>query len=196
MQNELHCILRFDSVRYIMDLSAKLCQPIIDWEPILQSISELQPLVGFDQHNEHHCYDVWEHTVQCVLHTPEDPVLRLAALLHDIGKPQCFHLDEHGVGHSYGHARVSADLARAILTRLDCDSETIDRVWLLIDRHDMQIEPQYKYVRRAMLRLGKDVFWQLVKLKRADNLAQAPAYHHRQAYYDELEAIAKTVELR
>ena len=59
----------------------------------------------------------------------------------------------------------------------------------------MQIQPEYKYVRRAMLRLGEAAFWQLVTLKRADNLAQAPAYHHRQAYYDTLEAIAKSVML-
>ena len=78
-------------------------------------------------------------------------------------------------------------MARDILTGLGCDSATVDRVWLLIDRHDMQIELQYKYVRRAMLRLGEAVFWQLVKLKRADNLAQAPAFHCRQAYYDQLE---------
>lgn len=165
----------------------------IDRDLILRLVPELEPLVGFDQHNAHHCFDVWEHTIQCVLHTPEDPVLRLAALFHDIGKPRCFHLDENGVGHSYGHARVSADMAREILSRLGCDADTMDRIWLLIDRHDMQIELQYKYVRRAMLRLGEDAFWQLVKLKRADNLAQAPAYHHRQGYYDELEAIARTV---
>ena len=176
-------------------LAEILCQPSVDFEAILDLIPELRPLVGFDQHNEHHCYDVWEHTVQCVLHTPRDPVLRLTALFHDIGKPRCFRLDEHGVGHSYGHARVSADMAREILTRLGFAPEVMDRIWLLIDRHDMQIELQYKYVRRAMLRLGEDAFWQLVRLKRADNLAQAPAYHHRQAYYDELEAIAKTVIL-
>jgi len=176
-------------------LISELCKQNIDRDVILHLIPELQPLAGFDQHNEHHCYDVWEHTVQCVLHTPVDPILRLAALFHDIGKPRCFHLDENGVGHSYGHARVSADMARDILTGLGCDSATVDRVWLLIDRHDMQIELQYKYVRRAMLRLGADAFWQLVKLKRADNLAQAPAYHHRQAYYDQLETIADTVVL-
>jgi len=178
-----------------MELSLELCSSNIDWANILAAIPELQPMVGFDQHNAHHCYDVWAHTVQCVLHTPEDPVLRVAALFHDIGKPRCFRLDEHGVGHSYGHARVSADLARDILPRFGFDEAVIDRVWLLIDRHDMQIELQYKYVRRAMLRLGEEAFWQLVKLKRADNLAQAPAYHHRQAYYDELEAIAATVVL-
>ena len=178
-----------------MDLASELCKPQIDWDWILAQIPELRPLVGFDQHNEHHCFDVWNHTVQCVLLTPEDPVLRLAALFHDIGKPRCFHLDEHGVGHSYGHARVSADLAREILGRFGLEEERIDRVWLLIDRHDMQIEPQYKYVRRAMLRLGEEAFRQLLQLKRADNLAQSPAYHHRQSYYDELETIAKTVAL-
>jgi len=176
-------------------LISELCKQTIDRDAILRLIPELQPLVNFDQHNEHHCYDVWEHTVQCVLHTPEEPVLRLAALFHDIGKPQCFHLDENGVGHSYGHARVSADMARTILSRFCVDDETAERIWLLIDRHDMQIELQYKYVRRAMLRLGEDAFWQLIRLKRADNLAQAPAFHHRQQYYDELERIAQTVTI-
>ena len=172
-----------------------LCQPNPDPDAILTLVPELLPLVGFDQHNEHHCYDVWIHTLETVRHTPFDPVLRLAALFHDIGKPQCFRLDENGVGHSYGHARVSADLARAILTRHEYEAPVIDRVWILIDRHDMQIEPQYKYVRRAILRLTPEIFWQLVQLKRADNLAQSPAYHHRQAYYNELEAIAETVVL-
>ena len=176
-------------------LPEELCKQNIDFDLILQHIPELQPTVGFDQHNEHHCYDVWDHTKQCVLHTPADPTLRIAALFHDIGKPQCFRLDENGVGHSYGHARVSADQARSILSGQQLDADIIDRIWLLIDRHDMQIELQYKYVRRAMLRLGEDAFWQLVQLKRADNLAQAPAFHHRQAYYDELERIAKTVIL-
>lgn len=170
-----------------------ICSSNIHPEQLLQIVPELLPTVGFDQHNEHHCFDVWEHTIQCVLHTPPDPVLRLAALFHDIGKPQCFHLDAQGIGHSYGHARVSADLSKEILSRLGCDLPTMDRVWLLIDRHDMQIELQYKYVRRAMLRLGEDAFWQLVQLKRADNLAQSPAWHHRQQYYDELEQIAHSV---
>lgn len=176
-----------------------LIEELCNYEPdpnlILKLIPELRPLVGFDQHNIHHCYDVWTHTLECVRQTPRDPVLQLAALFHDIGKPRCFHLDENGVGHSFGHARAGADMAREILTKLAFAQELIDRVWLLIDRHDMQIELQYKYVRRAMLRLGEETFWQLIQLKRADNLAQAPAYHNRQAYYDELEAIAKTVVL-
>ena len=179
----------------MFSLSQELCKQNIDFDHILASIPQLLPLVGFDQHNEHHCFDIWEHTVQCVLHTPRDPIVRTAALFHDIGKPQCFRLDEHGVGHSYGHARVGADLAREILERLGWDTPSIDRIWLLIDRHDMQIELQYKYVRRAMLRLGEDAFRQLIQLKRADNLAQAPQYHHRQTYYDSLEEIAKTVVL-
>ena len=172
-----------------------LCSTPDIYRSLPEQIPELKPMVDFDQHNVHHCFDVWEHTVQCIAHTPSDPVLRLAALFHDIGKPQCFHLDEQGVGHCYGHARVSADMAKEILSRYCFDSDLIDRVWLLIDRHDMQIELQYKYVRRAMLRLGEAAFWQLVLLKRADNLAQSPAYHHRQDYYDKLEAIAKTIAL-
>jgi len=176
-------------------LITALCQSEIQSDLLLNLVPELLPTVGFDQHNFHHCYDVWTHILETVRHTPNDPILRLAALFHDIGKPQCFRLDEAGVGHSYGHARVSADLSREILTRLGFPDDWIARVWILIDRHDMQIELHPKYVRRALLRLTPEVFWQLVQLKRADNLAQAPAYHHRQAYYDALAAIAQSVVL-
>ena len=64
---------------------------------------ELLPMVGFGQRNRHHCYDVWEHTLHALDAVPGDVVLRCAMLLHDVGKPACFTLDEKGVGHFYGH---------------------------------------------------------------------------------------------
>ena len=81
---------------------------------------ELLPMVGFDQRNRHHCYDVWEHTLRALAASPEDLVLRCAMLLHDVGKPDSFTLDEQGVGHFYGHPAVSRELADRMLRRLKC----------------------------------------------------------------------------
>ncbi|MFR1232283.1 MAG: hypothetical protein ACLSCQ_00885 [Evtepia gabavorous] len=65
-------------------------------------IPELLPMVGFAHRNAHHCYDVWTHTAVAVDHAPRLP-LRLAMLLHDMGKPDTFSLGEDGQGHFYGH---------------------------------------------------------------------------------------------
>ena len=62
-------------------------------------IPELRPMFGFEQHNPHHDRDVWLHTAAVVEHIPPEPVLRWAALLHDVGKPPCFSLGPDGVGH-------------------------------------------------------------------------------------------------
>ena len=76
-----------------------------------QVIPELAPCVGFAQRNPHHRYDVYTHSVRTLEAVSPTPVLRLAALLHDVGKPSSFTLDAQGVGHFYGHPKISAHLA-------------------------------------------------------------------------------------
>ncbi len=156
-------------------------------------IPELLPMQGFDQHNVHHVYTVLEHTAVAVGSTPPEPVLRLAALLHDIGKPSCFALDENGVGHFYGHAKASTAIAEPILKRLRLDNTTQKQVLELVQWHDWLIEETEKAVKRALNKLTPDGFFRLLHLKRADNLAQSPAYHGRQHYYDRLAQMAQTI---
>ena len=87
--------------------------------PILtQVIPELTPCIGFDQRNPHHIYDIYTHIAHVVAAVPPTLTLRWAALLHDIGKPAVFSLDDKGCGHFYGHAPVSADIADTVLQRL------------------------------------------------------------------------------
>ena len=81
-------------------------------------IPELRPMFGFEQHNPHHDQDVWLHTAAVVEHIPPEPVLRWAALLHDVGKPPCFTRDAAGVGHFYAHADNSAEGGRGFRRRL------------------------------------------------------------------------------
>ena len=87
-------------------------------ETVCQIVPELTPAVGFDQKNPHHCYDVYTHSVKALGRVRPEPALRLAALLHDVGKPACFSLDDQGVGHFYGHEGESARLAEQAVARL------------------------------------------------------------------------------
>ena len=77
-------------------------------------LPQVEPMFGFEQLSRYHVYDVWEHCVRsCGLIEP-DPVLRLAALVHDVGKPSCFFTDDEGIGHFYGHPEAGEPLARQI----------------------------------------------------------------------------------
>ncbi len=152
-------------------------------------LPEILPCVGFDQHNRHHCYDVWGHTAHAVAAAPPDPVLRWAMLLHDLGKPQCFTMDEQGMGHFHGHHRPSAEMAEAVCRRLRFDKATAQRICMLVRYHDRPIPLTEKAIRRAMNQLGVEGLRQLCAVKQADNLAQHPDYRGRQREIDAGEAI-------
>ena len=102
-------------------------------------LPEILPCVGFDQHNCHHCYDVWGHTAHAVAAAPPEPVLRWVMLLHDLGKPQCFTLDAQGVGHFYGHHRPGAEIAEAVCRRLRFDTAAARQICTLVRYHDRPI---------------------------------------------------------
>ena len=141
---------------------------------------EILPMVDFDQRNIHHCYDVWRHSLAALMETPPIPVLRCAALLHDIGKPSTFTIDTQGTGHFYGHAKASAALADAMLRRLKFPNEFRERTVRLVEWHDRDIPRTGKGIRRALRALGEEDLRLLLALKRGDNLAQDPAYWSRQ----------------
>ena len=152
-------------------------------------LPEILPCVGFDQHNRHHCYDVWGHTAHAVAVAPSDPVLRWAMLLHDLGKPSCFTLDDRGVGHFHGHHRPSAEMAETVCRRLRFDRAAAQQICMLVRYHDRPIPLTERAIRRAMNQLGVEGLRQLCAVKRADNLAQHPDYRGRQREINEGEAI-------
>ncbi len=150
---------------------------------------EVTAMVGFDQCNHHHCYDVWEHTIHAVAATPPEAELRCAALLHDVGKPDTFTLDADGVGHFRGHSARGEVLADGMLRRIKCAADFRETVVELVAWHDRDIPRTDKAVRRALGKLGQRQLRRLIALKRADNLAQSPAYFSRQRELDRGEAI-------
>lgn len=138
-----------------------------------QFIPELKPCIGFDQKSKYHIYDVWEHSIHTVRQIQPKPILRLAALFHDIGKPSTFSLDEEGYGHFYGHQKRGAEITRPILKRLKFDNETIQTVTTLVEFHDVTVTDSLKVVRKWLNKLGEERFRQLLLLNRADTLSHA-----------------------
>lgn len=136
---------------------------------------------GFDkmmetpQNHPHHMYHVGEHTLKALLEVPPEKVLRLAVLFHDIGKPETISVDEKGIHHFYGHAAVSEEMSRRILRELRYDNDTISAVTRLVKYHDYgnDMTPDMRLVRRAINKIGEDIYPLLLQVKRADILAQS-----------------------
>ncbi len=155
---------------------------------------QLGPLVTLEQHNPWHCWGGWEHTIHAVEVSPADATLRLTMLLHDIGKPACKSTDEQGIDHFYGHPAVSAKLAGEMLRALKFDNKTRERVVLLVERHDAQLPPRSQEIRRWLNRLGPETFFQLLEVKRADNMGLAlEKVNDRLAELDEIQAKAEQI---
>ena len=136
-------------------------------------LPELDAAFATGQHNPHHRYSVGEHLMQCLLHTRADRSLRIAALLHDIGKPPVRTTDEEGIDHFYGHVEESERMALDILKRLKFDNDTIDKVQKYVRYHDYKPEPDARSVRRAVNKIGEAYFPQVLEIRRADALAQS-----------------------
>lgn len=142
-------------------------------------IPEILPCVGFRQHSRYHCYDVWEHTARSVAAAPKDPTLRWTMLLHDLGKPDTFTMDENGAGHFYGHYRESVKKAETIMERLRFDNRSRKLIATLVERHDSELPLNERSVRRNLSRYGEEVLRYLLDVKRSDNLAQSPEFRGR-----------------
>jgi len=138
---------------------------------ITQTIPALSPLVGFDQRSPYHDADIYTHTCRTVAACPYDLTLRLAALFHDVGKPATFTVDEHGIGHFYGHAPISESIAEEALAALRLDKATTRAVLPLIRQHHLELKADRRFVRRWLSRLGEDTLRRLCDLRTADAAA-------------------------
>lgn len=143
-----------------------------------------------EQHNPHHCYTVGEHMLHSMLAVSSNRYLRLTMLLHDIAKPEKKKTDEQGIDHFHGHQEASEEMAKVILRRLKFDNETIRIVSRLIGFHDYRFPAERRSVRRAVWKVGEDLFPMLLQVKEADTMAQS--LYERE---EKLEWIAKVEKL-
>ncbi len=143
-------------------------------DKIFSMIPELNDCKGFDQNSKYHIYDVYEHTLHVVDNVPKKIELRLAALFHDIGKPEVFFKDEKGIGHFYGHHKVSTQIFRKFALEFGLDQQTRFIVNELIYHHDGRLSTKRGKIKALIHELGPENIRLLFALKRADNLAQNP----------------------
>lgn len=157
-------------------------------------LPELVAMKGFDQHTPYHIYDVWEHTAWVVQRSPRTPLARWAALFHDCGKPGAFFMDGER-GHFFGHPRLSVELARGALARMALSPAFASDVLTLVRLHDRVIEATPKAVKRVLASIGGDteLFRTLVRIKKADALAQSSLSEPRAKLADDLERMLDEV---
>lgn len=137
-------------------------------------LPEWDAMVGVEQNTPHHKYDVADHTLHALKNVKKDKILRLTMLFHDMGKPAMKTTDEKGRDHFKGHALVSEEIARTVLRRLKFDNETVKKVTRLVCYHDYRIEATPQNVRRAMNRIGVELFPYYLAVRMADVKAQSP----------------------
>lgn len=136
-------------------------------------LPEFDVAMNTPQNSMHHMYNVGEHTIHALLACRPDKILRLTMLLHDLGKPAALVTDDRGYDHFPGHAKISEEIARDVLKRLKFDNETTETVTKLIKYHDYRPDPEAAAVRRALNKIGEDLFPLFLEVQWADNSAKS-----------------------
>lgn len=163
---------------------------LIDYADVIGVFAPcIKPCIGFDQKNKYHIYDVYTHMVKAMCSAPFDLKIRLATLFHDVGKPDCFTIDEKG-GHFKGHSEKSAEKAKELFEFLKIDNDTKNTAVMLIEEHQRTILPEKKYVKRFLSKFSYEFFDMLTEVMRSDTLA------HSDFALPNLEAIEKIKEIK
>ena len=148
-------------------------------EQLFKLIPELKACKGFNQNNEWHIYDVYNHTLSVIDNVSPNIYLRLAALFHDIGKPLSYTEDENGVGHFYGHWIKSKEIFDKYADKYNLDDYTKSIVSNLILYHDIRIPKLSENEIDELLNIFEpNEIEMLFELKRADLLSQNSKYHY------------------
>lgn len=168
---------------------------------ISECIPEIQCEFDFGQHNRHHIFDVYSHSVKALASAKNDANIRMALLLHDLGKPSTAKYDENGEMHFKRHAAVSFEIAEEILNRLRFSNADKNEILTLIKYHDIPFMSEdmrsvsQKRIRKIVSKFGVDSAFKLLEVRRCDNLAQSPEYYLGDGFYDECaEKIRETAE--
>jgi len=140
-------------------------------------IPDLEKTIGVEQGGAH-AYDVWEHILRTVQHAADKKwslEMRLAALLHDIGKPKARRKGEEGKKEwsFYGHEVVGARMTEKILQDLKYPNKIIEKVTKLVRMHMFFSDTSMitlSAVRRVVVKIGKDNIWDLMNLRACDRI--------------------------
>ena len=168
--------------RLAVELSKLVCGKnafniLMEYSDVLSVfIPEIKAAVGFKQYGKKHAYDVWEHICHTVDTIPQDRILRLTMLLHDLGKIPTHKLDENGNSTFKNHATVGGDMAHEILTRLRFDKKTINRVSFLVANHDFEPPLSKADLKKHLKNKTIDDIKTLLIIKKSDRGALSESY--------------------
>ena len=135
-------------------------------------LPELIKCVGFNQNNPNHSQDIFGHIMSVVKNVEPILTLRLSALFHDIGKPKTYNIDEDGVGHFYGHQKISRDICEDVMRRLKYSNKEIEDVATLVYHHMSRYSHlRTPSVKKFVVKVGEHNLDNLFKLQIADVLS-------------------------
>lgn len=138
-------------------------------------LPDLERGIGVEQ-NQAHKYTVFEHNIRALQHAADKgwPLeVRLAAMLHDVSKPEARRQGPKGEWTFYGHEVVGAKVTRRVLTELRYPKDVIERVTKLVRWHMFFSDPDkitLTAVRRMLVNVGTDDIWHLMNLRICDRV--------------------------
>ncbi len=144
-------------------------------QEILELVPELIICAQCEHGNPAHIYNVFEHTLHVAAGVEADLKLKLAALLHDIGKPYVKTWYEGWFRYG-GHPEVSVTLSKLILKRLGYSADFIEEVAQVVRYHDEKIPPERESIQEMLTKLGKENFERLLRLQQSDISAHEATY--------------------
>ncbi len=146
-----------------------------------QIIPEICTMFGFEHKHPHHHLNVWEHTLFAMSQAPNNFDIRLALLMHDIGKPICYQTDG-GVRHFKGHPEISAQITKLALKRIGFNKDYIHLICTAIKHHDTALTDTIITNNPTLANL-------IFEIQKCDALAHNPKFNKKRLQY--LEDTAK-----
>lgn len=148
-------------------------------EYVFSLIPDLVKCKGFEQNNDWHIYDVYEHILKVVDGVSSNLAIRLAALFHDVGKPYVRTKDEKGVDHFYDHWTKSKEIFMLFARKYNLNEDLVKTVSKLILYHDFDFQNISDAVKDIVLNsFTIEEIKMLFELKESDLLAQNSEYHY------------------
>ncbi|MGN1097897.1 MAG: HDIG domain-containing metalloprotein, partial [Clostridia bacterium] len=142
-------------------------------EIVGEVIPEIRNCFDFEQRTKHHCCDVYTHILKAVdNYGGENPIIKTALLLHDIGKPACRRYYD-GSDHFKGHPVLGMKMGEEILRRLKFDRASEKKIKTLIQFHDVRLKGGMPQTLKLMNLMGDEETELLFQVMYADVYAQS-----------------------